>query len=428
MGIDPLHTGERKSFFARMRVDTRPFKHRDFRNLWLGQAASGLGDRMIVVALAIYVTDVGSPSDVGVVLAAHSTPFIALLLIGGVWADRLPRHRLMIATDAVRFALHALLAVLIFAGEPPVWQIAAIEALFGAAMAFFRPAYTGLLPQTVPEQDIQAAQALTGVTNTVFQFIGPAVATALVLGLGAGWAFALDALTFAVSAAFLLRVTPRPRGEAAARTSMLREVGEGWRAVRERDWVMAIVGAASLIVLLVLGPLTTLGPAAAEELHGEAGVYGLLMAAFGGGTLAGSILAVRWRPEHPLRVGQLLVWLYAASVAVFAAGAPLAVACVAFALGGFSVGVYMVFWETALAEHIPPHLLSRVGSFDWLGSMALVPVAYLLAGPLGESLGGPEVLLVGALAGTLVELCVLFVPGVWGLKSGTPASEVEASA
>ena len=127
-----------------------------------------------------------------------------LLLVGGVWADRLPRHQLMVATDVVRFGLHALLAALIFAGDVPLWQIATIEALFGAAMAFSRPAYTGLLPQTVPEEDIQPAQALTGITNTVSQFLGPALATGLVLGLGAGWAFLLDALTFLLSAAFLL--------------------------------------------------------------------------------------------------------------------------------------------------------------------------------------------------------------------------------
>lgn len=406
----------------------RVLRHRDFRNLWIGQAASALGDRLITVALVLYVTDIGSPSDVGVVLAAHYTPFILLLLVGGVWADRLPRHRLMVATDLIRFALHAFLAALILSGSVEIWHIVVIEALFGATMAFFRPAYTGLLPQTVPEEDIQGAQALTGITNTISQFLGPAVATALVLGLGAGWAFALDACTFLVSAAFLLRVRPRPRGEQAARAPMLRELAEGWRAVRERDWVWSIIVAASLIVLTVLGPLTTLGAAVADDHYGEAAVYGLLMAAFGGGTLIGSLSAVRWRPRHPLRVAQLSVTMYSGSVIFFGAGAPIALTLLAFVAGGFGVGVFMVFWETALAEHIPPHLLSRVGAYDWLGSFALVPVAYLLAGPLGESVGGAEVLLFGAIAGTLVELVVLFVPGVWSLKSGTPASVVDASA
>ena len=403
-------------------------RHRDFRYLWLGQTASVIGDRLITLTIALYLTDVGSPSDVGIVLAANMIPFILLLLIGGVWADRLPRHQVMIATDLVRFGLHAALAALVFAGDVPLWQIASIEALFGAAMAFSRPAYTGLLPQTVPEEDIQAAQALTGITNTVSQFVGPAIATGLVLWAGAGWAFLLDALTFLVSAAFLTRVRPRPRGEVRERASLLREAAEGWQAVRERSWVWAIVGGAAFVVLLVVGPLTTLGPAVAEELHGEAGIYGVLMAVLGIGTIGGSLAAIRWRPRHPIRVGQSLIVLYSASAAVFAAGAPVPAAALAFLLGGFAVGMFGVLWETALAENIPPHLLSRVGAYDWLGSMALIPVAYLVAGPLGESIGSPEVLLAGALAGVLVEVAILSVPGVWSLKSGTPASVVDASA
>jgi len=406
----------------------RVLAHRDFRLLWLGQALSTLGDRIILVALVLFVNDIGTPTDVGLVLAANQLPFVVLLLFGGVWADRLPRHKLMVATDLVRFALHLLLAVLILAGDVAIWQVIVIEALFGASMAFFRPAYTGLLPQTVPEEDIQAAQALTGVTNTTSLFLGPAIATALVLGLGAGWAFALDAVTFLVSAALLLQMRPRARGDAVSRTSFLTELAEGWQAVRSRAWVWSIVGASSLILLLVVGPFSTLGPSTAEDLYGEAGVYGGLMAAFGGGTLCGSLAAVRWRPLHPLRTAQLFIIPYSVSIAAFATGAPLLLVGALFVVGGFGIGVFMVWWETALAEHIPPHLLSRVGAYDWMGSMALLPVGYVLAGPLGEALGGAEVLLAGALVSVAVEVCVLFVPSVWGLKSGTPSSVVDASA
>ena len=133
-------------------------RQRDFRNLLLGQAASTIGDGIVFVALALYVTDIGSTTDVGIVLAAATLPLVAFLLIGGVWADRLPRHRVMIVTDLIRFGLHALLAALIFAGAVEIWHLVVIEALFGTAEAFFRPAYTGLVPQTVPEEMIQARQ------------------------------------------------------------------------------------------------------------------------------------------------------------------------------------------------------------------------------------------------------------------------------
>lgn len=112
---------------------------RDFRYLWLAQSASVIGDCIVLVALGLFVIDLtGSATDLGLVLAAQSVPLVAFLLIGGVWADRLPRHRLMIATDLVRFTLHAALAFLIFSGSVQVWYLIVIEALFGTAEAFFR--------------------------------------------------------------------------------------------------------------------------------------------------------------------------------------------------------------------------------------------------------------------------------------------------
>ena len=149
-------------------------------------------------------------------LGGQTLPLVALLLFGGVWADRLPRHRIMIAADLTRAALHALLAVLILSGAVQIWQLVAIEACFGAAQAFFQPAYSGLIPQTVPEPLIQEARALTESMANLAFLLGPALATVLVLGVGAGETFAFDASTFVLSALLLARVHPRPRGESAA--------------------------------------------------------------------------------------------------------------------------------------------------------------------------------------------------------------------
>ena len=197
---------------SNLTAQLRVLRHRDFRYLWFAQSASVIGDCIVIVALALFVIELtGDATDLGLVFAAASLPLVAFLLIGGVWADRLPRHRVMVATDLVRFALHALLAALIFASVVHIWELIAIEALFGTAEAFFRPAANGLLPQTVPEQEIQQAQGLSALSNNIGEFAGPALATALVLGFGAGWAFALDAATFLLSAALLTRVRPRRR-------------------------------------------------------------------------------------------------------------------------------------------------------------------------------------------------------------------------
>ena len=193
-----------------MRAYLRVLERPAFRNLWLAQTTSVVGDRLVIVALALFVTDLtGSATDVGLVLGAQTLPFVVFLLIGGVWADRLPRARLMVATDVVRAALHVLLAALIFTDVVEIWHLVVIEALFGTAEAFFRPAYTGLLPRTIPEPEIQEAQALSNMTNNLAELTGPALATALVLGVGAGWAFLFDALTFVMSAFFLTRVRVR---------------------------------------------------------------------------------------------------------------------------------------------------------------------------------------------------------------------------
>jgi MFS family permease len=394
--------------------------HRDLRLLLCGQTASTIGDRIVFVALALYVTDIGSPSDVGLVLAAHAVPLVGFLLIGGVWADRLPRHRVMIATDLIRFGLHATLAALIFTGAVEIWHIVVIEALFGTAEAFFRPAYTGLVPQTVPEDQIQPAKAAFGTVETVSEFLGPALATALVLGVGPGWAFAIDAATFLVSAAFLAPLRPRSRGEPAVRTTVLAELREGWTEVRSRAWVWAIIVAFSLALLTSFGPWMTLGPTVSEELYDTRAVYGILAAAIGIGTISGAVVGFRWRPRHPMRAGMLLSLPWPAAIGAFALGLPVAVLIAAFVIAGFGIALFGVWWETALAERVPPHLLSRVTAYDWMGSLALLPLGYVLAGPLGEALGAVEVLAAGGAIGLVALLASLCVRDVRTLAGAEP--------
>jgi MFS family permease len=388
------------------------FRHRDFRLLLSGQAASTIGDRIVFVALALYVTDLGSPSDVGIVLAAHALPLVAFLLIGGVWADRLPRHKVMVATDLIRFALHALLAALIFTGTVEIWQIALIEAAFGTAEAFFRPAYTGLVPQTVPEEQIQPAKATFATVETVSEFLGPALATALVLGVGPGWAFALDAATFLVSAAFIVRLRPRERGAVSVRTTVLGELREGWSEVRSRAWVWSIIAVFSFALLTSFGPWMTLGPTVSIEHYDTRAVYGILVSVMGIGTVLGALIGFRWRPLRPMRTGMLLALPWPLVMGAFALGVPAAALVPLCLFAGTGIALFQIWWETALAERVPPHLLSRVTAYDWMGSLALLPIGYVVAGPLGESLGAVEVLATGSVLALVALVSALMVRDV----------------
>src|SRR4051794_36850378 len=187
-------------------------RSRSFRLLWLGQSVSVIGDGLVIVAIGLFVTRLtGDPADVGLVLVGYSLPLVLFLLLGGVVADRLPRQLVMVVSDTVRAVVHLTLAVLIATGAVRIWHMIVIGVLFGVSQAFFQPAYTGLVPQTVDETDIQSAQALGGVSRELASFVSPALATALVFTVGGAAAFALDGATFAVSAVTLLLVRPRRR-------------------------------------------------------------------------------------------------------------------------------------------------------------------------------------------------------------------------
>jgi MFS family permease len=378
-------------------------RSRDFRLLWVSQSVSVIGDALVIVAIGLFVTRLTHrPSDVGLVLGSYALSMVLFLMIGGVVADRLPRHAVMVVADLIRMVLHGTLAILILTGVVRVWHMVLIGLVFGAAEAFFRPAYSGLVPQTVDETDIQAAQALGGVSREIATFASPALATLLVLGVGGAAAFGLDALTFAVSAILLSRVRGRSRGVAGESGSALSELRQGWTAVRDRAWVWVTIVVFSVALLTALAPFFVLGAQVAHDVYGSEAVFGWTNAAWGAGTVTGAVLGSYWRPRRPMRSGMLASLTWPGAIALFAAGPPLGVLYPALALSGAGMGIFGVWWETALAQRIPPHLLSRVSAWDWMGSLALLPLGYVLAGPFAAHFGEVRVLVVGGVFGSVV--------------------------
>jgi MFS family permease len=378
-----------------MRERLRVLRHHDFRNLWFAQTTSAMGDGVVIVALALFVTDLtGDPTDVGIVLGSQLLPLVAFLLIG----------------DVVRAVLHTLLAVLIFTDAVQIWHIAAIEACFGTAQAFFEPAYFGLVPRTVPAGEIQEAQSLSSLTFNLAELTGPAIATALVLGAGAGWAFALDAATFTISALFLSRVRTSDIPPAVSeRRSMVTELGEGFREVRSRAWMWVTVAVFALAVPLGYAPLFVLGPTVAQDTYNSAAVFGVVTAAYGAGALAGAVIGFRWRPTHPMRAAFLVIAVWPLMIVSFAIGAPVAIVVVLSVATGVGFALFDVFWNTTMAEQISPHALSRASAYEWMGSLILLPVGYLAAGPVAEATSTETVLVGGAIL-TAAVLALGLVP------------------
>ena len=366
-------------------------RERPFRLLFGGQAVSLLGDGMVPVALAFAVLELtGSPTDLGIVLAARTVALVAFLLAGGVWADRLSRRTVMVAADLARLGAHGAMAALLLAGGAQVWSLAALSAITGTATAFFNPAISGAMPAIVSAARLQQANALRGLAMAGGSIVGPALAGLLLAGAGAGWALAADAATFGVSAALLARVPLPARARAEVR-HFFADLREGWDDFRSRTWLWTSVAAAALGNMLFAAYMV-LGPVVAQRELGGAAAWALVGAAFGVGSLLGGFAALHIEPRRPVLAATLSVSLFTLPLAFLAIPAPAPVTAVAALAAGAGLMVANNLWETTTQRHVPPERLSRVTSYDWFGSLAMQPIGMLVWGPLGDALGASTAL------------------------------------
>lgn len=390
-----------------------------FRLFFVGQSVSVLGDGMAPLALSFAVLELtGSVSDVGYVFAARVGPTIGFLLVGGVVADRFSRRTVMLASDLVRFGSQGTVAALLIAGHAEVWHLVALQAVNGAATGFFFPALIGLTPLVVTGGRLQQANALRSLATSAGEVAGPAIAGALVATVGSGWALAADAGTFGISAIFLaaIRLPGRERLPAQA---FLRDLVDGWHEFRSRTWLWAGVLAASLCSMMFT-PFLVLGPAIAKQSLGGPGAWALVLSAGSAGAFLGGLAALRLRPRRPF-FAAFVAYLPLALPSALLAGGQQVEAVAAGALV-FGAGLILgnTLWETTLQQQVPPATLSRVTSYDMLGSMGLQPLGYALAGPISASIGVNSTLWVAA--GTLVVLpaIILTLPSV--RQVGAPGS------
>jgi MFS family permease len=393
-------------------------RERQFRLLWLGQATSTLGDGLVPVALAFAVIGTldRSATALGVVLAAHMLPLVLFVLAGGVWADRLPRQMVMLASDVIRGAVQATLAVLLLSGAAELWHLVVLIAIYGAAEAFFQPAATGLVPATVTLPRLQQANALLGLSRSTAFVVGPAVAGVIAATTNPGIVFVADAATFAVSATSLAMLRlPRSRRE-GERLSFFADLKGGWHELVTHTWLWVIVVWASTFLCIVIAPFMTLGPVVAKESLGGAAAWGLIAAGWGAGALGGGLLALRWKPSRPMLACTLLVLLIAPSVALLALRAPAPVIAAAQAVGGMGMGVFGAVWQTTLQQHVREDALSRVSAWDWMGSFLFLPLGFIVAGPVSGLIGISTTLWISFAWVVLSTLAVLLVRGVRNLR------------
>ncbi|MFU8851761.1 MFS transporter [Micromonospora sp. SL1-18] len=397
---------------------THPLRLRAFRLLFLGRTVSAVGDAVVPTALALAVLRAtGSTGTLAVVLACAMVPRLLLLPLGGVVADRFDARRVAIATDLVRCAAQLVVGVELLGDAPALVHLAVASAVGGAASAFAMPTASPLVAGTVDTDGRQRANALMGAAGNASRLAGPALAGLLIWAAGPGWAFVLDAASFAVSAVLLSVI--RVRHVAVPHRPLRADLVLGWREVRSRDWYWSSMlahgvwnGAAA--VLLTLGPVV-----AVDRLGGE-GVWVLLQQAGAVGLLVGSLLAARMRPRRPVLLGNLALATYAAPLLLLAVAAPAPVSISAYCLALVALGFLNPVWETVVQGQFPPEVLARVTSYDWLMSLGAMPVGYALA-PLAAGAWGPSAPL--AVAGVLVLLACVGTAAVPGVRRlGWPVS------
>lgn len=380
-----------------------------FSRLFLARTASVFGDALMPVALAFAVLDLtGSPTDIAIVLVAGELPQVALVLFGGVVSDRLPRQRVMVISHVVAGVSYALLGMLLITRTAELWQVAALSGVNGAALAFFFPASHGLVPQIVPKDQLQSANALLQFAASSARIGGIATAGVVVGVAGAGAAVTLDAATFAFSALLLvgLRVPALARD---TNGSVLSQMREGWREFVSRRWLWVVVVQFCFVNAAYAGAIGVLGPVLADRQLGGAASWAAVLMGQSVGLVVGGLVGLRIRSRHPMFVATVAVLLLVPFFALLGLVSPLPVVIVAAFVAGAGLQVFAVLWSSALQAHVPEHSLSRVISYDLFGSFVFSPLGVAVAGPLAVTLGaGPSLLVAAAVVGvaTLLALCV----------------------
>lgn len=407
-----------------MGQDLSILRDRRFGLLFAARTLAVLGSAFGPVALAFGVLALpgATATTLSIVTAAEAAALVAFMLVGGVIADRLPRFLVMVAADLGAALAWGGLAAMLITGWAPMWLLVTASAFAGMATALFYPAFTGVVPEVVPAHRLQSANGVLRLGMNLARIGGFAVAGAAVAAVGAGWAMAFNALLL-VGSATLLSGLSLPRRRTPSGSSMLADLRDGWQEFRSRQWLWVVVLQYSFVMMVFQAVFSVLGPVVANDHLGGATGWSWVLAAESVGMVVGVVLAIRARPRRPIRRVVLLTFPLAVLPFVLAVDAPLPVAVLAAFVGGVAIDILVVLWDTTMQREIPAEALSRVSSYDALGTLLLGPVGLLLAGPSVDVIGSRNALLISAGVTVLASIGALCSPGVrnlqWSTKEGS---------
>ena len=381
---------------------------------------------MIALPFAILAMG-GSVGQVGLVLAARAIPNAIFLLVGGVWADRLPRRLVMLTSDLIRGVIMLLTFAALVSGHGSIWVLVGLMAIYGVGEAFFRPALSGIIPQTVSPERLQEAYGLLATTPALGIAVGGAIGGALVALISPAGAIAVDAASFGVSAICLALMQTQGSPTPWKNRNFRHDLSEGWTAFSSRHWLVVVVIGEVLYALFVMPSIYAVGPAIADEKLGGASSWAAVVSGFGIGFLIGGLTAMRLRPQRPLVLAYILCIPFAFFFIALAIAPSVIVLALAAIVAGSVISISGTLLETTITREVPQDLRSRVGSFRTLGSVAMLPVGMILVGPITGAFSntGAEVL---AFVAVLVNAAiVLGTPSVRALRAKDPEPMPDAA-
>ena len=399
---------------------------RNFRLYFTARSSGLLSDAMLPVAVAAGLIGADRPlASVGYAMAFLFAPFAGLVLIGGVLADRFTARRLMITADLVNLATRVAMAWLFFTGVDRLWQLYALLVLAGTAAAMFQPGAASTVPMTA--RDVQGANGVLRTSEALTALLGPALAGVLAGAAATGWVMVIAAVAYGLSACCLLALRLGPPPARPADDRLWRNLVEGWHEFRSRSWMWGVIVIFMFFTALGYGPLMPIAAGVLVPEHGST-AYGLLNCAFGAGTVLGGLLAIRVRPQRPLRGGAFALLAFPLYPLGIVLGLPVAALAGCFLVTGAGLTFWSVMWATSVQTQVPAEALNRIHAYEVAGSVCMFPVGSALSGPAAEAFGPHAVLVVGAGVSLLAVTALLTVRPIRELRRRAPGLPPAAGA
>lgn len=394
---------------------TALLRERDFRNFYLGYCTSMLGTGMSRIALTFAVLDSGgSATELGYVLAANVVPQVLFMIGGGVLADRLGRRPIMLITDAGRFTVQSVLAASLFLGRPSLWEFVLLAGLLSVGEGFFNPALGGLRADIAPRALLADANALIGVAQNATAVLGPAVAGTLVAVSSPALVIAFDAASYGVSVLALASLRIPPAGVPVQ--SPWRDLAESWSTFKSESWLWVITVQFALFNLFTWAPYLLLGPILAREYLGGAQAWGIVTAAFAGGSVLGGVFMVGRRPNRPLLYAAICTLGYPIPCLMLALRAPVYAVAGGALLAGLGGAIAGALDSTVQQQRIPPGMLARISAIQLTGAYALGSAAWVVIGPIAGLVGAVPLIAFGAGYAALSGVVVAALPSIRSVR------------